>query len=441
MDALSKFFLSRGLPKRQIQFLVAALLVLAGNPAAAIEPAKPAEPKEPTEEAAEPTEAADAEAAELSVRPHLSEADRASIKKVVVLPGRSQASQETTGTYEERTDGLYAGMEKGASRSGVGIEVGPVRTRMSIPILTYPFAIIGGISGKTKRDIQDFRDRLTDDLAKGAGPPLTNDALASDVWWGLRQLPNLDSKVFALTTPIPADTDAILYVGLEEMTIDVQGKDAVITTIAAATLRRLSDGEHLYEEKVQYEDRDTLSNWTRNELALWHDYENFARHYIGREISAEVFDRVYLNHDLRPQESANVKRVKKNDWQGISKSPTPTLAWELKLLGGDNYGDWVSEIAPSDISYDVEIYDLQRLVYSAKQVPRPSHTVTEELPCKSLRWSVRPTYRVADGRKYGEWMRFSSDTYNATANQGRRASEAPAYTQDFPRLTLKCKRR
>lgn len=412
----------------------ASLLVLVGNPAAAIEPTEPTEPTEQAEAVVE-------EPAEIAVPKHLSEAVRAGVKKVVVLPSQAQTGQSTTGSYEKRTDGLYGGMEKGRARSGVGVEIGPVRTRFSIPILTIPGMIAGGISGKTQRDLQEFRDRLTDDLSKGAGPPLTNDALASDVWWGLRQLPNLDSKVFAVTTPVPEDTDAILYVGLDEMTIDVQGKDAVITMVASATLRRLSDGEHLYEEQVQYEDRDTLSNWTRDDLALWRDYANFARHYIGREISAEVFDRVNLNHELRPKETANVKRVKKNDWQGTSKSPTPTLAWELKLLGGDSYGQWASEIEPSAIAYDVEVYDMHRLVYSAKQVPHSSHTVTEELPCTKLRWSVRPSYRVDDGRKFGEWMRFSSDTYVAKSNQGRKASEAPAYIQDFPSLNLKCKRR
>ncbi len=375
-------------------------------------------------------------------RTHLTEAVRATVKKVVVLPTQGPVGDATTGSYRKKTQGLYGGAAKGSSAgSGVGVEIGPVRTRLSIPILAIPGMLIGGAAGKTERDIQEFRDRLTDDLADEASPPLTNDALASDVWWGLRRLPNLDSKVFALTTPIPEDTDAILYVGLERMTIDVQGKDAVISTIASATLRRLSDGEHLYEEQLRYQDRDTLSNWTRNDNALWHDYANYARHYIGREISAEVFDRVELNHELRPKETASVKRVKKNDWQGLSKSSTPTLAWELKLLGGDDYGEWVSKIKPTDIAYDVEIYDMQRLVYSAKQVSQSSHTVAEELPCKTLRWSVRPSYRVADGIKFGEWMRYSSETQNAKANEGRRASEAPAYIQDFPSLTLKCKRR
>ena len=132
---------------------------------------------------------------------------------------------------------------------GVRTEIGPVSTRVVIPILTIPGTVVGGISGATQRKIQEFRDRLTEDLERAVTEQLTNDALASDVFWGLRRLPNLDSRVFALTTPVPEDTDAILHVGFEGITIDIDGKDAVITTTANAVLRRLSDGEHLYEEE------------------------------------------------------------------------------------------------------------------------------------------------------------------------------------------------
>ena len=371
---------------------------------------------------------------------HLSEELRSSVKKVVVLPTMSPVDRTVTGSYEQETTGLIDGAEAG-SRIGRGAwtEIGGVPVGIPIPILTLPGALIGGISGATKREMQEFRDELTDELAKAASQPLSNEALASDVFWSIRRVPNLDSKLFALTTPIPEDTDAILYVNLTDLTIHIDGGDAVITTSAAATLRRLSDGEHLYENEVHYEDRDTLSSWTENENALWRDYANFARHYIGREISAEVFDRVELRHELRPQETDTVKRVKKNDWQGISRSSMPTLAWDLTLLGGDSYGAWTAEIDADDIAYDVEIYDMHRLVYSAKQVPESSHKVAEELKgCKSYRWSVRPSYRVGSDVKFGEWMRFSSDTYTGKANVGKKASAAPAYIQDFALLNIKC---
>lgn len=393
----------------------------------------------PDETAAEPVPAAqEAEAPEPHT--HMSEELRSSINKVVVLAGQSPASQAVTGSYGEETAGLIGGAQSGSSiGKGVGKDVGPVSVGIPFPILTVPGAVIGGISGKTKREIQEFRDQLTEELADAASQPLTNDALASDVFWGIRRLPSLDSKILTPTTPVPEDTDAILYVSLKDVTINVEGKDAIITTSASATLRRLSDGEHLFENQVQYQDRDTLSNWTKNESGLWRDYANFARHYIGREISAEVFDRVELRHELQPKETDTVARVKKNDWQGVSKTLSPTLGWDLTLLGGDSYGVWAKGIDEANIAYDIEIYDMHRPIYSAKDIKGPSHTVTFGLEaCKTYRWSVRPSYQVNEEIRFGEWMRFNSDTYMSKANVGRKASEAPAYIQDFATLEIKC---
>jgi hypothetical protein len=410
------------------QTLISRVVLLAICAPATLFPL-PATPDDATPEVAPPT--------------HMSEALRSSVKKVVVLPTTSPVGQAITGSYGKETKGLVDGGIAGSEiGKGPGTEVGGVSVRIPIPILTLPGALIGGISGATKREIQEFRDRLATDLAESSDLPVANDALASDVFWSLRRLPNLDSKVFALTTPIPSDTDAILYVSLKDVTINVDGKDAIITTSASATLRRLSDGQHLYEGDVQYQDRDTLSNWTENENALWRDYANFARHYIGREISAEVFDRIKLRHELRPRKTDTVAPVKKNEWQGVSRSSTPTLAWELSMLGGNSYGAWANTINEADISYDVEIYDTHRLVYSAKHVRESRHTVAEELEaCKTYRWSVRPAYHVGSAIKFGEWMRFSSDTHTGKANVGRKASEAPAYIQDFALLNIKCGRR
>ena len=228
---------------------------------------------------------------------HMSEELRSSVQKVVVLPGRSPASQATTGTYGKELPGLLGGMQAGSRiGDGVSTDIGDIPIGIGFPILRLPGMLFGGLSGKAKQEIQDFRDALTADLAKATGKPLSNDALASDVFWSIWKIPDLDAKVFAPSTPIPNDTDAILYVSLTDVTINVQGKDAIITTSASATLRRVSDGRDLYSSVVQYQDRDTLGNWTRNDNALWRDYTNFARHYIGREISAEVFKRVELQY-------------------------------------------------------------------------------------------------------------------------------------------------
>ena len=84
-------------------------------------------------------------------------------------------------------------------------------------------------------------------------------------------------------------------------------------------------------------------------------------------------------------------------------------------------------------------YDMHRLVYSAKHVPDPRHTVAVELEkCKTYRWTVRPSYRVGSDTRFGEWMRFKTDTVTDNGNVGRKASEAPAYIQDFASLNIKC---
>ena len=40
--------------------------------------------------------------------------------------------------------------------------------------------------------------------------------------------------------------------------------------------------------------------------------------------------------------------------------------------------------------------------------------------------------------RFGEWMRFKTDTVTDNGNIGRKASEAPAYIQDFASLKIKC---
>jgi hypothetical protein len=380
----------------------------------------------------------------------MSEELRSTIKKLVVIAGVSPSSQEITGSYEQATGGLIGGMDAGSRATTIEKDIGGVPVSFPIPVITWPATIIGGLAGTTQREIQDFRDALTEDLAQAADQPLTSDGLATDVYFGLLNVPELDTRLFAPSTPMPSDTDAILFVNINEVTIDVQGKEAILTTTAGVTLRRLSDGKNLHETEIRYRDRDTLGNWTKNDNALWRDYANFARHYLGREITADAFDRVELRHELQPIESDTVSRVKKNDWQGISKSTSPTLAWELTLLGGDEYGPWTESIDESAIYYDVEIYDQHELVYAENQVPDPRHMLVYEIePCKTYRWSVRPSYRVGSSIKFGEWMRFTADSASDADSEtevikgivGRKASAAPAYIQDFASLEIKCGRR
>ncbi|MBT8092689.1 MAG: hypothetical protein KJN77_06600 [Gammaproteobacteria bacterium] len=383
--------------------------------------------------------------AALNPRKNMDETVRASVRKVVVLPTPSPypPDKAVTGSYRDETPGLIEGGIKGSEiGKGVGTEIGGISIGIPFPILTLPGAIIGGISGETKEQIQKFRDRMTEDLRDSANHPLTNDALATNVFWGLKRLPSLEPKVLSLSAPVPGDTDAILYVSVTDLAIDVQGEDAIVTTSAGATLRRPSDGTDLYYANVQYQDRDSLSNWTKNDSALWRTYSNFARQYIGREISEEVFGRIALTHELRPRASDTVKLVKRNAWQGESKSKTPTLAWSLDLAGGDAHAPWADQIDEADIFYDIEIYNENRPVYTAKRLADPSHVISQPLePCKTYRWSVRPAYQVGNDVKFGDWMRKDAGLQTQSGKVGIAASVAPAYTYDFASLKVHCKAR
>jgi len=371
--------------------------------------------------------------------PDLPESVRAALTRIVVLPLPGPVDETLSGTYDKRTAGLAGGMSKGSQAGrGIGTDVGGVPIRIPFPILTFPGAVIGGIAGATQRQMQEFRDALTRDLARASSQPLTDDALAADVFWGLRSLPGIQSKVLAPGVDIPADTEAVLYVSIGDMSINVQGSEAIITTTADATLRRVSDGEHLYERTVQYQDRDKLANWTADDSALWRNYASFARHYIGREIAAQTFQRVPVGHVVTPIQSPDVSPVKRDAWRGTTKSLRPTLAWDLTVAGARPDYPWAATIGEEDIDWEIEIYDLQRPVYAAERLPGPSHAVEAALePCKTYHWSVRPAYRVDGVTRYGAWMRKPGAEGNG--NVGRSASTAPAYIQDFATLEISCR--
>jgi hypothetical protein len=127
-----------------------------------------------TAAAAFPNEAIQAQGASMS------EALRSSISKVVLMPGESPADQAVTGSYGKTTKGLYGGMVSGSTAGTVGKDVGPVSVSVPIPILTLPGMIAGGVAGATQREIQEFRDALTEDLVEVSSQPLNNEKIASD---------------------------------------------------------------------------------------------------------------------------------------------------------------------------------------------------------------------------------------------------------------------
>lgn len=394
-----------------------------------------------------PSRAAEVSSPESSI----SEALRTSIKKVVVIAGQSPPSRAVTGSYKKATAGLVEGSYEGSRIGTVTREIGGVPVSvLVVPGLAIPGAIFGGVSGLTKAEIQEFRDRLTKEIARADSPQLRNDGLAMDVYSNIHRLPQLDSRIFAPTIEISADTDAVLYASFGDLTIDVQGKDAIITTSAVATLRRLSDGRNVYKTVIQYQDRDTLGNWTRNDNSLWQDYTNFASYYLAREISAEIFDRVMVGHELRPTATDTAKQARKDKRKFVSRSLAPTLAWELTLDGGDSQNSWADTIDESDIYYDIEIFDDRQLVYYEEDIPDPSHTIAIDLEaCVTYRWTVRPAYHLDGKIRFGEWMNISPENNSRSGKEiedkkgvfGRQASAASAYTQDFALLEIDCRAR
>jgi hypothetical protein len=361
---------------------------------------------------------------------------RDALRKVVVKPGGSPTSEDIGGDYDQETLGLDGGIVYGASMGTLSTQAGPVNLSVPIPILQIPAMIAGGIAGATQEEIQEFRDALTEDLADASSQQIVNDKITSDVYNEIRILPNLEPQVFARETPVPDDTDAILYIGVKQVLIDVEEDEAVITATVNATMHRHGYDRDVYETTVAYQDRDTLRNWTANDNSAWRNYANFARHYVGREIADRVYGSAGVAQVLRPVRSKTVSVSKRDPWHGSSKRLRPTLAWELELPASDDNPAWAAGIDESSITYDVEIYDLQRPVYRAKQVPGSSHTVSAPLAaCETYRWSVRPVYRVGGEVRYGAWMRSGTE---GNGNIGKKASAAPAYLYDFAELEVRC---
>ena len=93
-----------------------------------------------------------------------------------------------------------------------------------------------------------------------------------------------------------------------------------------------------------------------------------------------------------------------------------------------------------NITWDIEIYDRQRPIYSAGRIRGTSHTPNVPLEsCGDLYWTVRPTYTVDGKTKVGRWMRQSPDGGASNGNVGRSISTAHAYVQDFALLQVSCR--
>lgn len=366
----------------------------------------------------------------------MSEELRGEVSRIVILPVPGESNESVTGTYGRETAGFAGGAAKGAEMGQVPVEVGHVPISIPIPILRELGMLWGSIRGGADRLKQNLRDRMSDDLATAVDQPLSNISLATDVFWGLNEVAAVDPKLFATTTPIPTDTHAILYVHIDEVTLNIQENVAIVTTTATARLQDYTDGKTLYRQQTSYSDQDELKNWAENDYVLWREYREFARHYLGRELVDELYERIYLDHALAPVFGNDIRPDKAIPWRGSTKVLQPTLDWEFALQD-----DAANEAPP--VSWDLEIYDAQKPVYRAQRITGTEFTLDVPLEaCKTYWWSVRPTYQ-RDGRdRQGVWMRRpAAANQDSFGNQGRAISVAHAYTQDFAVLDVACKAR
>ena len=166
---------------------------------------------------------------------------------------------------------------------------------------------------------------------------------------------------------------------LKELLPKVIAGDAILTAAASISLESVVAGSKLYSQEFRYQDRASLEEWTENDNALWLDFANYARHFLGREITADAFTRIELNHELQPIKTDGIKLSRKNVWKGSTRAATPTLAWQFKLLDNAAYGTWTDAITTDSIYFDLEIYDQHRMVYEMKNLSETSHTLDHHI--------------------------------------------------------------
>jgi hypothetical protein len=224
-----------------------------------------------------------------------------------------------------------------------------------------------------------------------------------------------------------------------ELTVTVNGNDAVMKTTAVAELRRSADRKILHSNSYSFREKDTLRNWSKDDNALWDLYVEQSQRHFMRQMSSEFFDGIVLRHVLRP--TRNGIGVQRGHWNNAVRSKTPELGWELFLLGGDKYDPWTGTIDTDNVTYELEIYDDGRLVYAADKIAGLKHQVLEPLPaCKTLSWSVRPRYQIDGKTRVGEWMSSLSSfdqIFRSPTSSTR--TETPDFWQGYARITTRCK--
>ena len=375
---------------------------------------------------------------------HVSEEIRASINTVAVRPSSARPALYVEGDYGKTTptvgEGAKTGAGAGVAATGQMIaEDG--RALLLVPIILPVAMIVGTVGGaaaaKIQQEIQEFRDDLTEELSEESNPPLGVDILGEALRARLTRSHDIQTTLIKAEDTVPDNVDAIVDIRVKDLTIMVNGNDAIMTTSAVAELRLTESDRVVYHKTFAYADKETLSDWVKDENALWTDYVDRARRHFTRAISNDFFEGIQLRHVLRPIKDGDDNRNPgKALWSSSVKTETPMLGWELILLGDDAHGAWTEDIDANSATYELEVFNQGRLVYSANNIPTPYHEVETALEgCTTYSWSVRPHYQIDGRTRTGEWMNY--DTRVGRIFRSEKA-ETPNFWRDFPKLEIRC---
>jgi len=371
---------------------------------------------------------------------------RSSVRIIAVKPSSLRPTLVVDGDYGETVptagEGAAAGVGAGFEATGEMIGEDPRALLLApiiLPVAVVVGAIFGACAAKVQQQLREFRDELTDDLTDENAQTLPSDVLAQNVHEYLKALPDYDAILITAEERVPLEADAILEIRVTELTVTVNGNDAVMKTTAVAELRRSADREILHSNSYSFREKDTLRNWSKDDNALWDLYVEQSQRHFMRQMSSEFFDGIVLRHVLRP--TRNGIGVQRGHWNNAVRSKTPELGWELFLLGGDKYDPWTGTIDTDNVTYELEIYDDGRLVYAADKIAELKHQVLEPLPaCKTLSWSVQPRYQIDGKSRTGQWMSSLSSfdqIFRSPTSSTR--TETPDFWQGYARITTRCK--
>ena len=333
---------------------------------------------------------------------HTSETIRDQVKTVRIDVSTSKPTLRISGDYgsakpsigRSAGDGAIEGAKVGAQ---VAMEMagqdprGLILLPLLVPITTIAGTIVGATSATIQKELMELRESITDDMAGAGNRPSPNEKIAEEITEHLRHTEEIET--------VSAGGDTILRVAVTSIVIETDNEDATIRAIASASLHRARSGGKLDSLSITYHDRDSLRDWAANDMELWFAFGDQARHYIASQIVAYFFERIEVRHVLRPTRTASTSGT----WSTSTRSSTPTLGWELILLGGDSYA---SKIDRNNIKFDLRIFDKSGLIYESRNIEGTSHTVTQKLEnCSRLSWTVRPVYQIEEKTRAGTWMR------------------------------------